>query len=188
MKIKIEKALGSAVNNLLTNKSWLTIALKRHNVEILANFHNEEATAERIANVQTKVKSFSKSRMELNCYDTVYNDYIESGSFVLSFDYRVNGWLDYVWFFIGDRKSGIKRICRIDFVDGQNTLAVCDLPLSDVDECNEIYQFANDVLQAFIIEPHLFEVFYDFQVLFFCDDKEIQYDVEYLDEYERIDV
>lgn len=188
MKTKIKKALDSAVSNLLTNKSWLTIALKRSDVEILAGFNNEEATAERITNVQKTVKSFSDPRMEPNQYYTVYNRYVESGDFVLSFDYRVNGCLDHEWYFIGDRKNGIKRICRVYLVDDYEELAVYNLPLRDIDECNEIYQFANDVLQAFTIEPHLSEVFYDFQVKFFGNDKDILYDVEYLAEYERVDV
>ena len=187
MKLKIKKALDSAVNNLLTNTNWLTIALKRSDVKILAGFDNEEATAGRIENVQTKVKSFSDSRMVPNCYYTVYNRYVEPGSFVLGFEYYVNGWLNYEWYFIGDRKNGIKRICCVDFVDGQEELAVYNLPLKDIDECDEIYQFANDVLRAFIIEPHLFEIFYEFQVSFFGNDKDIQYDVEYLAEYECID-
>lgn len=188
MKIKIKKALDSAVNNLLTNNNWLTTALKRSDVEILASFENEEAAAKRIADVQTEVKSFLNSRMELDCYQVVYNRYVESGSFVLGFDYRVNGWLYYDWYFIGDRKNGIKRICRVDLVDGQKELAVYNLPLRAIDECDDIYQFANDVLQAFIIEPHLFEVFYDFQVLFFGNDKDIKYDIEYLADNERVDV
>ena len=188
MKTKIEKALDLAVNNLLTNKNWLTIALKRSDVTILASFKNEQEVNETIANVQTEVKSFANSRMEPNCYYTVYNRYVEPGSFVLSFDYFVNDWLDYNWYFIGDRENGIKRICRVDFVDGQELLNVYDLPLQPEAESDAIYQFANDVLQAFTIELHLFEVFYDFQVAFSGNDKDILYDVEYLAEYECVDV
>lgn len=188
MKTKIKKALDSAVNNLLTNNNWLTIALKRSDVEILAFFENEQKVAKIVDDIQSHLKSFSDPRMEPNCYYTIYNRYVESGNFVLRFNYFVNDWFDYDWYFIGDRENGIKRICRIDVDDDQELLNVYDLPLQPEAESDEICQFANDVLQAFTIEPHLFEVFYDFQVKFFGNNKDILYDVEYLAEYECVDV
>lgn len=188
MKKKIKKALDSAINNLLTNKNWFTNVLKRSDVEILASFENEQKVAKTIDDIQSHVKSFMNPRMEPNCYYTVYNRCVEPGSFVLKFECYINSWRDYEWYFVGDRKNGIKRICRVTFVSDQELLNFYDLPLQLKTEIDEIYQFANDVLQAFIIEPHLFEVFYDFRVEFFGNDKDILYDVEYLTEYERVDI
>lgn len=187
MKKKIKKALDLALQNV---SSWVKGDLAYGDARFVMWLENEEQVAERVVNVRKSLehKKATGKYNHSDGYEILFSERVPSNSICFFVECWRDDFLNEVWYFVGDRSSGFTKMYYVYLGDGEGWwLRTFPIPDGD-DEFVPVYRFVQDVVKAFMIKPLLFEKYYDFQVTFFGDDDGIDYTIDYIAEYECVDV